>query len=87
MTDQAVDPHTGKHDNCIECHAFKRRVVIQTRALRHPEGLTPYEFTKGMTKDDSLSFWNDAKFLGLIGVGKSHRGTKLFALPFYKVPA
>lgn len=79
--------HTGKHRaTCVECHVFRRRVTIQVRALHNPGGLTPYEYTKGMTKADSLAFWVDAKALGLITVGMSSRGA-LIALPSYKVPA
>jgi len=52
-----------------------------TRALHAPEGLTPYQFTRGMTKDDSLAFWVDAKALGLVVVGKSRHGAKVLALP------
>lgn len=57
-----------------------RRAIIMTRALNNPEGLTPYAFTKGMTKADALMFWTDAKALGLITLGKSDRGARTFGL-------
>lgn len=80
--------HTGQHmSGCESCAAFRRQAIILHRALHAPEGLTPYEFTKGMSKDDSLKFWSDARLLGLISVGLSKRGAKLFALPSYEVPA
>lgn len=79
--------HDGTHEVCSFCVRIRsRRAVLMTRALHAPEGLTPYEFTKGMTKQDALQFWADAKALGFIGVGKSGRGTKLFALPSYEAP-
>jgi hypothetical protein len=91
---QEVDPtkpdpyHTGQHlAGCEACIAFRRQAVIFHRALHAPEGLTQYEFTKGMTKMDALKFWSDARLLGLISVGQSKRGAKLFALPSYKAPS
>jgi len=59
----------------------ERRSLIMTRALHAPDGLTPYVFTRGMSKADALQFWNDAKALGLRVVGKSARGAKVLALP------
>lgn len=85
MTDE---PHTGQHlQGCVSCHEFYRRSTLLHRALHAPEGLTPYQFTKGMAKADALLFWTDAKALGFIRVGTSPRGTRLFALPSYEVPA
>lgn len=80
--------HDGTHmDDCAPCRVIRsRRAVLLTRALHAPLGLTPYEFTKGFTKDDALAFWTDARALGLISVGQSRRGAKLFALPSYEVP-
>ena len=81
--------HTGQHPDhweCTECkHIRSRRAVITTRALHTPEGASPYEYTKGMTKADALQFWVDAKALGMVGVGKSKRGARLFALPNYSI--
>lgn len=57
-----------------------------TRALHHPEGLPPHRYTQGMMKADALQFWVDAKALGLITVGQTPRGAKLFALPSYEAP-
>jgi len=57
-----------------------RRAVLMTRALHNPEGLTPYAFTKGMTKADALMFWTDAKALGFITLGNSERGARTFGL-------
>lgn len=82
-----LHPETDRCENPADDRTRSRRAVILTRALHHPDGLTPYEFTKGMTKDDSLQFWNDAKALGMVGVGQSKRGARKFALPSYKVPA
>ncbi len=80
-------PHTGQHwQGCAACYEFTRRATILHRALHNPAGLTPYAYTKGMTKADALQFWVDAKALGLIVVGRSERGAKLLALPSYEVP-
>lgn len=82
-----TEPHDGLHEDCAPCRVIRsRRAVLMTRALHAPEGLTAYQFTKGMSKDDSLAFWNDAKALGLVGVGTNDRGTKVFALPSTEVP-
>lgn len=62
----------------------ERRPIILARARANPLGLTPYRFTKGMTKLDALQFWNDAKALGLVTVGISPRGAKMLALPWPK---
>lgn len=64
----------------------ERRPIILARARANPDGLTPYKFTKGMTKADALQFWNDAKALGLVVVGKSPRGAKILALPLTAGP-
>lgn len=74
--------HDGRHEDCPPCRIIRsRRAVLMTRALHNPEGLTPYQFTRGMSKNDSLAFWVDAKALGLVSVGTNSRGTKMFALP------
>lgn len=80
--------HDGTHmGDCAPCRVIRsRRAVLLTRALHHPEGLSPYEFTRGMTKADALMFWTDAKALGLITVGRSKRGARTFALPSYEAP-
>lgn len=81
-----TEAHTGLHEDCAPCRVIRsRRAVLMTRAIHAPEGLTPYQFTRGMTKPDSLQFWVDAKALGLIVVGKSPRGAKLLALPSEEV--
>lgn len=58
----------------------QRRATILYRALHHPEGLTQYAYTRGMSKDDALQFWNDAKALGLVRLGTSSRGARTFGL-------
>lgn len=63
-----------------EIHTNSRRAVLMTRALHAPGGLTAYEFTKGMGKDDSMRFWQDAKALHFVTLGKNERGTKLLGL-------
>lgn len=74
--------HDGRHEDCPPCRIIRsRRAVLLTRALHNPEGLTAYQFTRGMTKNDSLAFWTDARALGLVSVGVNSRGTKVFALP------
>lgn len=75
--------HTGQHDRwkCSDCHTIQRRNTLLHRALHNPAGLTPYAFTKGMTKADALMFWVDAKALGFKVVGVSPRGAKVLALP------
>jgi hypothetical protein len=79
--------HDGLDLDCVGCKVVRsRRAVLTTRAIHAPLGLTPYEFTKGMTKADSLAFWVDAKALGLVRVGKSKRSTPMYALPSYEVP-
>lgn len=79
--------HNGDHDDCVPCKITRsRRSVLLHRALHAPQGLTPYEFTRGMTKADALMFWTDARALGLITVGQSRRGARMFALPSYKAP-
>lgn len=84
---QPTHTHDGRTMDCPGCaHVRSRRSVILTRALHNPGGATPYEYTKGMLKDDALAFWNDAKALGLIVVGQSKRGAKLLALPSYETP-
>jgi hypothetical protein len=81
------DDHDGLDLDCPRCRAIRgRRAVLLTRALHAPEGLTPYEFTKGLSKADSLAFWTDARALGLIRVGKSKRSAPMYALPSYEVP-
>ena len=83
----AEHEHDGMTMDCIQCQIIRsRRAVLLTRALHAPEGLTPYEFTRGFSKSDALAFWADAKALGLIGVGKSKRGSRKFALPSYECP-
>lgn len=57
-----------------------RRAVILTRALHAPQGLTPYAYTRGMSKADALMFWTDAKALGLVRLGTSERGARTFGL-------
>lgn len=69
-------------DTCRQTRAInRRRSILKSRALANPEGLTPYAFTKGFYRDDALRFWQDAKALGLVVVGRSPRGAKLLALP------
>ena len=69
-------------DTCRQTRAInRRRSILKSRALANPEGLTPYAFTKGFYRDDALQFWQDAKALGLVVVGRSPRGAKLLALP------
>lgn len=58
-----------------------RRSVLRARAVAHPEGMPPYKYTGGFTKDDALMFWTDAKALGLVVIGKTPRGASLYALP------
>lgn len=79
--------HDGTHmGGCVDCDRIRsRRAVLTTKALHNPDGLSPYEFTRGMSKDDALQFWADAKALGFVSVGHSKRGAKLFALPSYAV--
>lgn len=57
-----------------------RRAVLMTRALHAPEGLTKYEYTKGMTKADALLFWGDSHALGFVRLGENSRGTKRYGL-------
>ena len=77
-----TDAHDGLHEDCAPCRVIRsRRAVLMTRALHAPEGLTPYQFTRGMSKPDSLAFWVDAKALGLVRVGTSPRGARMYALP------
>lgn len=79
--------HDGQIMDCASCRVIRsRRAVLLTRALHSPDGLTPYEFTRGMTKADSLAFWQDAKALGLVRVGTSRRSAPMYALPSYGVP-
>jgi hypothetical protein len=79
--------HDGLTMDCAPCRVIRsRRAVLLTRALHAPEGLTPYDFTRGMTKADSLAFWTDARALGLIRVGTSRRSAPMYALPSYEVP-
>lgn len=79
--------HDGLAMDCPACAVIRsRRAVLMTRALHAPAGLTPYDYTRGMTKADSLAFWTDARALGLIVVGQSRRGAKLLALPSYEAP-
>jgi hypothetical protein len=82
-----TEPHDGLDMDCAPCRVIRsRRAVLMTRALHAPEGLTPYDFTRGMTKADSLAFWTDARALGLIRVGRSKRSAPMYALPSYEVP-
>jgi hypothetical protein len=82
-----TESHDGLDMSCVPCRVIRsRRAVILTRAMHNPNGLTPYEFTRGMTKADSLAFWTDAKALGLIRVGRSKRSAPTYALPSYEVP-
>ena len=80
--------HDGSHmDNCPACARIRsRRAVIMTRALHNPHGASPYEYTRGMSKEDALQFWVDARALGLVTVGHSKRGAKLLSLPSYEAP-
>lgn len=79
--------HDGLTMDCAPCRVIRsRRAVLLTRALHAPAGLTPYDFTRGMTKADSLAFWADARALGLIRVGSSRRSAPMYALPSYEVP-
>lgn len=55
-----------------------RQGVLSARALAHPEGLTKYAYTKGMTRGDALAFWTDAAELGFIKLGRNDRGTNVF---------
>lgn len=83
-----TETHDGLDLECVACRAIRaRRAVLLTRALHAPEGLTRYQYTRGMTKADALLFWVDAKALGFIGVGQTPRGARLFALPSVEVPA
>ena len=83
-----VGPHTGQHKRpCSGCHAFHRRNLIMHRALHAPEGLTQRKFAAGMEKADALLFWVDVKALGMIVVGKTRAGAKLYALPSVEVSA
>lgn len=78
--------HTPPEASCQKCqHVTYRRGVILTRAMHNPLGLPPWRYTQGLTKDDALQFWNDAKFLGLVRVGTTRRGSPLYALPSYEV--
>lgn len=80
------EPHTGQHPaSCADCEAFRRRMVILHRALHAPHGLTPYGYTRGMSQRDALQFWNDARALKLVTVGRSSHGVKLLALPSIEV--
>lgn len=89
MPTEFTGEHTGQHSACTGCtecmQINSRRAVLMTRAMHHPEGLSSYEFTRGMTKADSLQFWVDAKALGFVGVGQTIRGARKFALPSYAV--
>lgn len=58
----------------------QRQATLMHRALHNPEGLTQYAYTKGMTKDDALQFWNDAKALGFVRLGTSAKGARTFGL-------
>lgn len=83
----AEHDHDGLDMGCTVCKVVRsRRAVLMTRALHAPDGLTPYEFTRGFAKADALMFWADAKAIGLVGVGRSKRGARRFALPSYEVP-
>jgi hypothetical protein len=79
--------HPGHHAAEIEPRVQARRDTIMHRALHNPDGLPPWKFTQGMTKADALQFWVDAHALGLVRVGTTTRGAKLYALPSYEVPA
>lgn len=83
-----TETHDGLDMECVACRAIRaRRAVLLTRALHAPEGLTRYQYTRGMTKADALLFWADAKVLGFIPLGRTSRGQRLFALPSVEVPA
>lgn len=86
----ALEHEGNQGDHPAECRPCKRvrsrRSVLLHRALHNPQGITPYEFTRGFTKEDALMFWTDARALGLVGVGRSKRGGRLFALPSYEAP-
>lgn len=73
-------------DNPVPPAVQARRATIMRRALHHPEGLPPHRYTKGMMKADALQFWVDARALGLISVGQTPRGAKLYALSSYECP-
>lgn len=55
-----------------------RQGELSARALAHPEGLTKYAYTKGMTQGDAMAFWTDAAALGFIKLGRNDRGTNVF---------
>ena len=57
----------------------KRQRILRRRARQAPG--TRYMLTKGFTKTDALQFWNDARAIGLVAVGVSPRGGKLFGYP------
>lgn len=41
--------HDGLTMDCASCQIIRsRRAVLLTRALHAPEGLTPYDFTRGV---------------------------------------
>lgn len=63
-----------------DARALLRQGMLMALALHNPEGLTAYGYTKGMTKADALAFWNDAKALGFVVLGRNARGTKLLGL-------
>lgn len=81
--------HPGAVCNCPRCReavvARRRRALIRSRARRHPDGLTQYQFTRGMTRADALRFWGDARYLDLVVVGKSTRGASMLALRSYPI--
>lgn len=69
-----VEPH-------VDRVTAARRSKLRARAILHPEGLPPHKFTAGFTKADALMFWTDAKAVGLVRVGITPRGARLFAFP------
>lgn len=58
-----------------------RRGYLKRLANEHPEGLTKYGFTKGMTKQDAMQFWVDAQVIGFAKLGANARGTNVFGWP------
>ena len=78
VTAEILDAH-------VDRVTASRHALLRSRALAHPEGLPPHKFTAGLPKSAALMFWTDAREIGLIRVGVTPRGARLFALQSYAV--
>ena len=77
---RAADKLTTKHPKMNPQGAWDRarQGALSALALAHPEGLTKYAYTRGMTKADAMAFWEDAAELGFVKLGRNDRGTNVF---------